>query len=291
MDDDLPLKALAAKTKKPSYDDDLPLAKLAMPGAKTKERPSGAGRPPRPPTAGGEAGAGKPKPKPAGPARKKEESSSSSDSSGSSSSSDSSSVSAGKKKVRKASKLQKTRLIQKKKREAEGDNEDNSIKKKERSPKEQVVVDLMCRWWYGMPEWPPDDPDYYREELAKRSLRQVSIQEWEWVPDVDEKGHHKVYELTQFKGIFRKADGEMVDVRPRDSCPSFNNFMKKDTSELYSLLVKAYENQLKDLEESKYDESELRDKLTTALNKIRLKAGQAAEMNYATGGVAKKPRT
>lgn len=289
MDDDMPLKALAAKSKKPSYDDDLPLAKLALGPAKTKERPdAGRGRPPKLPAAGGEAGAGKPKPKPAG---KKEETSSSSDSSGSSSSSDSSSVSAGKKKVRKASKMQKTRLIQKKKREAEDNNEDNSIKKKERSPKEQVVVDLMCRWWYGMPDWPPDDPEYYREELAKRSLRQVSIQEWEWVPDVDDKGHHKVYELTQFKGIFRKGDGEMVDVRPRDSCPSYNNFMKKDTSELYSLLVKAYENQLKDLEDSKYDETELRVKLTTALDKIRLKAGQAAEMNYATGGVAKKQRT
>jgi len=272
MDDELPLTALA-KPKKTSYDDDLPLAKLATPGAvKSKDRP---GRP-----AGSQlVGAGK--------VKKRDESSSSSDSS-SSYSSDSSSESGGKKKA--ANKKARIRLLQKKRAQQEEDGQDNAIKKKDRSPKEQVVVDLLCRWWYALPEWPPPDPAYYEDELAKRSLRRVSIQEWEWVPDVDDKGRSKVYELSQFRGIFRKGDGEKVDIRPMDTCPSYANFMKKDLPELYSLLVNAYEGQLKDLVNSKYDETQLRDSLKTALTRIREKAHQANQMNYATGAAAKKQR-
>lgn len=282
MDDELPLTALA-KPKKQSLDDDLPLAKLATPGAAKKDRPS-TNKPLIPgqaPAAGKGKGKGRPK---------KEESSSSSDSDSDSYSSYSSDEAKTKK---LATKKARTRLLaakQKKERNDDGD-ENNKVEKKTRSPKEQVVVDLLCRWWYAMPAWPPDDKAYYEAELNKRSLRQVSIQEWEWVPEVDEKGRAKVYELSQFKGMFRKADGAMVDIRPMDSCPSQSNLMKKDLPELYSLLVKAYEEQIKDLANSKYDEKEMNDKLTLALNKIRQKARAAHEMTFATGTAAKKPRT
>jgi len=277
MDDELPLTALAKPKKSSHHDnDDMPLANLASLASKSKGRPAGA----KP-----AAGPG------AKPAKKKAESSSSSDSSSSSGSSDSSSESGGKKKV--ANKKKRLRLIQKKKAAAEdGDEpEDNKIKKKDRSPKEQVVVDLLCRWWYAMPDWPPADPAYYETELGKKSLRRVSIQEWEWVPDTDDKGRHKVYELSQFKGVFRKSDGEMVDIRPMDTCPSYNNFMKKDLPELYGMLVTAYEGQIKDLINSKYDESLMETQLKTGLNRIREKSHQANQMLFATGTAAKKRKT
>jgi len=142
-----------------------------------------------------------------------------------------------------------------------------------------------------MPEWPPADAAWYDPELAKRSLRRVSIQEWEWVPDVDDKGLHKCYELGQFKGVFRKGDGDPVDMRPQDTCPSYNNMMRKDLPELYSLLVKAYEGQIKDLGNSKYDETTLSSAMTIALNRIREKARQAEQMSFMIGGAAKKQRT
>jgi len=276
MDDELPLTALA-KPKKSSYDDDLPLANLASMGAaKMKGRPS-AGKP--------AAAAGQK----AKPVKKGDSSSTSSDSS-SSGSSDSSSDSGGKKKA--VNKKKRLRLIQKKKAaEEEDDNADNKIKKKDRSPKELVVVDLLIRWWYAMPDWPPADPAFYDAELEKKSLRRVSIQEWEWVPEIDDKGKHKVYELSQFKGVFRKADGEMVDIRPMDTCPSFNNFMRKDLPELYSMLVKAYEGQLAELKKSEYDESANEAIVSNGLTRIRHKAQQANEMAFARGAVAKKQKT
>jgi len=274
MDDEMPLTALAAKTvKKSSFDDDMPLARLATPGgvkARPLARPSTSSQVPKAGTAKGKT-------------RKREESSSSSSSSDtySTSSSDSGDKKARMKKAR-------TRLLAKKRAQQEDDGADNAIKKKDRTPKEQVVVDLLCRWWYAMDDWPPNDPKYYEDELAKRNLRRVSVQEWEWVADTDDKGRSKVYELSQFKGIFRRADGEKVDLRPMETCPSYTNFMKKDLPELYSLLVKAYENQIKDLVNSKYDEAALRETLTTGLSKIREKSQQASQMSYATGATAKK---
>lgn len=226
-----------------------------------------------------------------GPAKgikRKEESSSSSGSSSDSSDSDSSSESGAKKK----NTVKKTRikLLAKKKAvekaEGDGDAENNAIKKKDRSPKETVVVDLLCRWWYALPDWPPNDPKYYDDELNKLSLRRVSVQEWEWVSQVDDRGRGKCYELSQFRGIFRKNDGEAVDIRPKDTCPSYNNFMKKDLAELYNLLVKAYENQIKELVSGDQNDKDVHTTLVTALNRIRLKADQANQMKYATGAAA-----
>jgi len=287
MDDELPLTALA-KPKKSSYDDDLPLAKLAG-AAASKGRPSLGAKPGAKPLG---AKPGVPGQVQGKPVRKKAVSSSSS-SSDSSDSSDSSSESGGKKKV--ATKKKRLRLIAKKKVAAEDDdgedNAENKVKKKERTPKEQVVVDLLCRWWYCIGDWPPNDPAFYTAELKKKSLRRVSIQEWEWVPELDEKGLAKVYELSQFKGVYRKGDGEMVDIRPMETCPSYNNFMKKDLPELYGMLVTAYETQIKELNNSKYYEKSLDAILKTGLTRIREKAHQASQMQFNLGGATKKRKT
>jgi len=286
MDDDAPLCALV---KKPGFDDDTPLAALGKP-----KQPSAGGdkkgRPAKPKTEGG---APKP-PKPAGtgtdgkPKVKKKKASSSS-SSGSSSSSSSSSK--GKKKgVKKAGAKKvagKKGAVVKKKAsavEAEGDEGDEDadepganepMKKRNRSAKEDAVAELLCRWWYVLPDWPPVEDSYYQPLLEKQGYKKVQIEEWEWVPDVDGKCQKKVYGLIQFKGLFRNVDGDLIDLRPKDTCPCLTNFMKKDLAEIYELLVKAYEAQNKALEESKYDETKLQMHIKEQLTRVRHKLNQA----------------
>ena len=80
---------------------------------------------------------------------------------------------------------------------------DNKIKSKERTPKEQLVVDLLCRWCYVIPVWP-------EPELKRRKLRRVEIHEWEWVADGDDEGREKVYELSQ-----SRYSSEKQTARPR----------------------------------------------------------------------------
>jgi hypothetical protein len=277
--DEMPLASLS-KPKKSSVGDDVPLSTLAAPAGakKTGGRPSLGGPPakkfPRATNSLGQIpGLSKKR-----TVQRRTESSSSSDSSSSSTDSTSDSDAAVKKKNKKRLKLIRPK--------AEGDEEENKIKKKDRGTKEQVAVELLCRWWYVLPDWPPNDKAGKEEvarKLEKNNLRQVSIQEWEWVPELDDRGRRKVYELTQFRGIFRASDGTKYDLRPMDTCPSFNNMMRKELSELYGLLVKAYEGQLEELKQSKYDESELRNKLNLALTRAREKAHHAEQLTFNAG--------
>lgn len=278
MDDDAPLSNLKnVNIKSSAVDDNMTLAALAQ--AKPKADTNGK-------STGGKPKAGKGKGKAKGAAKKKEERQSSSSDSSSSSSSDSSDEGDqgdNKKAKAKATKSQRMALL---KRERDGpdedadeeDKKDNLVKKRDRTPKQQVVADLLCRWWYALPDWPPDDQEFYKPKLEERKLRQVTIQEWEWVPEEDERGFKKVYQLSQFRGVFRNSSGEMIDLRPQETCPCFQNFMKKDLPELYDLLVKAYEGQLKDLANSKYNEERFRKELEAALNKTRNKSYEAKKI-------------
>jgi len=238
-DDDVPLAALAAKgpLKTPKLDDDTPLASLAksvMPAATKKP---GQIVPAKRASVGGT----KSKPKGAGKRR---------DSSSSSTSSDSSSSSSGPRK--KKGQQRKPAMKRSQTEENMGDEEDNKVSKKKRTHKEDIVAQLLCRWWYSQPyqvcEWPPQEETWYLQELAKKNLRKVTIQEWEWTAE-EIDGRRKVYELSQFRGLFRDSKGELIDMRPKETCPCFNNFMAKDLTVLCDMLLTAYENQLKELRE------------------------------------------
>jgi len=155
----------------------------------------------------------------------------------------------------------------------EGDAE-NKVKKKVRTDKEQVVGDLLSRWWFSKPyideDWPPQEESFYLKEMDKQNYRLVTCQEWEWVPETDEKGRRKVYALSQFRGCYRTSSGDLVDLRPKDTCPCYNNFMKKPLADLCHMLISAYEQQLKILKiESKYNEEQLIKNLTSAMTKAR----------------------
>jgi len=153
-----------------------------------------------------------------------------------------------------------------------------AVQKRQRSVKEQVVAELLCRWWYALPDWPPTDEEYYQAELAKRSLRKVPIEKWEWEPEEDKQGRKKVYELSQFRGLMRSSQGALIDLRPKDTCPCYANFMKKEVPELYELLVTAYETQLKDLANSKNDEKQFEQELKVKLTSVRERAHKAQQL-------------
>jgi hypothetical protein len=271
-DDDLPLCSLAAKA--PSFDDDTPLANLAA-----EKKPKAVK--PKEPGAGGAKAA----PKRAAP--KKRSKSNSSSSSSSSSSSDSS-VKPRKKKAGS------TNLAQKKKALQHGGTEDfedggGAVKKKDKSAREQVVADLLSRWWYAMDDWPPQDEAFYKPLLEAQKLRKVEIEEWEWVPETDaDTGRRKVYELKQFRGLFRDSAGGLHDLRPMDTCPCYATFIKKDMGTLYNLLIKAIEGQLEDLKNSKYNEKQLEAKLQSQMVQARKKASDVRQLD---GGAAKKQKS
>lgn len=278
MDDDAPLSALA---KAPKFDDDTPLASLAdlkqKAAAKAAPKPAALkGSPKSVPGKGKGKGRGTPTKRKAG----------SSSSSSSSDSEESSSTESGGKPKRtpskkKAAPKKKVKILQTAQTDEAMEDMDGggAVNKRNRTSKEQAVAELLCRWWYAVPDWPPVDEAYYQAELAKRSMRKVTIEEWEWVAEEDAKGYKKVYELSQFRGLFRASNGDLVDARPKDTCPNYANFMKKDLVEIYDLLVTALENQLKDLVNSTYNEKQLEAELKVKLTAVREKAHQARQLS------------
>ena len=130
--------------------------------------------------------------------------------------------------------------------------------------KEHLIDELSVRWWYAMPKWPPENFDY-TQRLRERGLRKVEIKQWKMEQD-DIEGLRKVFELDNFPGVFKDSQGQTYDLRPKETCPSLNNFLKMERGELQKLLFKAYGEQINTLEnlEQPYDkqfENDLRVRL------------------------------
>jgi hypothetical protein len=91
--------------------------------------------------------------------------------------------------------------------------------------KGQLIQKLLCRWWYAI-IWP--DP--------------VSL---------PEKNPANFDALDGFPGVYVCTAGDdvgkIMDVRDSAKCPSFNNFAKKSSEELKTLLLTALEEQKKQL--------------------------------------------
>lgn len=302
-DDEVPLLTLAKK--QPKIDDNQPLASLVSAGGSKSGRPAAAGggakpgaaakpgrpsnvRPPAASPQGGAAAPGKGKGK--GPLKrpKRSESSSSSSSSSSSDSAVGDKPQKGTMNPMKAALLRakKAKLLQRKAEEEEVIDHGGAVKKKDRQPKEEAVAQLLCRWWYSLPDWPPQEESYYQEKLRAEGCKKVRIEEWEWLPEVDDKGLKKVYELSQFRGVYRKANGELLDLRPQETCPCYANLIKWDMAKLYKCLVQALEKQLEDLKNSKYNETKIESQIKADLGKYRDKLQSAIALR--PGSVAGK---
>jgi hypothetical protein len=111
-----------------------------------------------------------------------------------------------------------------------------------RSKKDQLVADLLTRWWYVLPEWPPANFPW-EDKLKEKKLRRVAVESFEFEP-LEVSGRVKCYELSTFKGVYRDAHGGFHDLRPREGRPSYDVWAEKSESELYDLVARAIENQL-----------------------------------------------
>ena len=135
-------------------------------------------------------------------------------------------------------------------------------------PKGILVNNLLERWWYSMPMWPPENYDT-TEELKKNKLRLVKIIDWKKEPRIDENNFEKCFELPGFKYVYLNTDGKVFDFRPLEGKPSYNNLINWPESKLYDYLVKAYQKQLSELEKrnsvlEKELRKEIKDKLERA---------------------------
>ena len=88
-----------------------------------------------------------------------------------------------------------------------------------------LIQRLLCRWWYAI-SWPdtsklPQDPPENCDALD---------------------GFPGVYVCTKGDEV-----GKIIDLRDKDKAPSFANLVKKTSEELKELLIKAIEEQLKQL--------------------------------------------
>jgi len=115
--------------------------------------------------------------------------------------------------------------------------------------KENLVSELGARWWYVMPEWPPNGYNY-TPGLKQQGLRLVASERFAVEPETDTKGLKKVIVLEGYPGVFQDSKGKLYDLRPQESCPSITNFMKKDTTDLKLLITKAINAQLQACDES-----------------------------------------
>eukprot|EP00392_Amoebophrya_sp_AT5.2_P014244 g14391.t1 len=121
------------------------------------------------------------------------------------------------------------------------------------SERHQLISDILSRWWYVFPVWPPPHFDYKRA-LRKLHLREVEIRDWQVEPEykeVDGVKLQKVYQLGNFKGCFRNGQEKFFDMRPKTSCPSFANLQKEPVSKLLTFAIRAYENQIAILKQEK----------------------------------------
>ncbi|CRH03747.1 conserved Plasmodium protein, unknown function [Plasmodium relictum] len=147
-----------------------------------------------------------------------------------------------------------------------------------RSNKEKLVAQLLIRWWYVLPDWPL--PDYnYEEELKKRKLKLVSLEEYEDKEDIDKDGFRKVYQISAFPGVFRDALGTAYDLRDKNTCPCYNNLIKKTDHELLELICEAIKNQLKSLKNSVYNETYNEKRLEKELKEAELKLSRITKKN------------
>eukprot|EP01022_Parablepharisma_sp_SALTPOND_P014052 TRINITY_DN188_c0_g2_i1.p1 TRINITY_DN188_c0_g2~~TRINITY_DN188_c0_g2_i1.p1 ORF type:complete len:4549 (-),score=684.34 TRINITY_DN188_c0_g2_i1:241-13887(-) len=147
--------------------------------------------------------------------------------------------------------------------------------------KEQVMDEILCRWWYALPLWPPTDYDY-STVLKERKLRKVNPTSWLIEKNQDAEGYKKVVEVSGYPGLFMDYENELHDLRPKETCPSKTNLSKKPMAELAELLKKCYEEQLRQLKESKEGEKYFK--------KVEVDVAQRLHRLCVAYGFAQKPQ-
>lgn len=139
--------------------------------------------------------------------------------------------------------------------------------------KKYYVYQLLQRWWYTLPKWPPENLDM-SEKLKENKLRLVEEKNWKKEVEINSDDFKKCIELPGYKYIYITKDGKVYDFRPEKDKPSFNNLMKFSDIELHKHLVNALKKQLEELDKRNYfSEKNLRQNIRNqlAIAKLNLK--------------------
>ena len=135
--------------------------------------------------------------------------------------------------------------------------------------KKYYVHQLLQRWWYALPLWPPENYDT-SEQLKENKLRLVEEKNWKKEVEINSDDFKKCVELPGFKYVYMTKEGKIYDFRPQEGKPSFNNLMKLNDIELHQYIVKALKNQLDELEKKQfYSEKNLRTDIKNQLKIAR----------------------
>ena len=135
--------------------------------------------------------------------------------------------------------------------------------------KKYYVHQLLQRWWYALPLWPPENYDT-SEKLKENKLRLVEEKNWKKEVEINSDDFKKCVELPGFKYVYITKEGKIYDFRPQEGKPSFNNLMKLNDIELHQYIVKALKNQLDELEKKQfYSEKNLRTDIKNQLKIAR----------------------
>lgn len=131
--------------------------------------------------------------------------------------------------------------------------------------KKYYVHQLLQRWWYSLPMWPPENYDT-SEKLRENNLRLVEEKNWKKEAEINLDNYKKCIELPGYKYVYLTKDGKVHDFRPEEGKPTFNNLMKLSDIELHQHIVNALRNQLDELEKNKFlSEKKLRTKIKNEL--------------------------
>ena len=141
--------------------------------------------------------------------------------------------------------------------------------KKIKNNQSNLVNELLCRWWYALPQWPPEDYDI-SDKLREKKLRLINIKGWKKEPKNDEKGYEKCIQLPGFKYVVSDSNGKIYDFRPQKGKPSYSNFIKMPKKQLCRLLLEALKKQLEELNNRKIvSEQELRKTIKNKLEQVQ----------------------
>ncbi|KAL4468603.1 hypothetical protein ABPG74_005106 [Tetrahymena malaccensis] len=137
-----------------------------------------------------------------------------------------------------------------------------------RKGKDTIVYEVLKRWWYALPDWPPANFDY-SSALEQNKLRVVNKQKFRIEPDLDDRGFLKVYEILGYQGLYKDANNKLYDLRPEEGKPSYNSLSKKSEVELIGLLKTCYQKQIEELEMSQVVDQNLLGILKKQYEKVK----------------------
>jgi len=129
--------------------------------------------------------------------------------------------------------------------------------------KNEIISKILQRWWYALEDWPPTNFNYLAA-LKKSKLTLIPSDQ----TFSTKKFSKEVKIFPGYPGVYFNPSG-IQDLRPQDTCPSYDNLNKKSLKELKEILAKAFKNQILQLKSQNPVDTELIFDLQNELNSIK----------------------